>query len=155
MRAVPRLRRLVVAQALTIGMADHRRALRARRPVLAGLVVTGGKGSAVGLRSREHVVAVRRVAAAIDDLALLAERGLLGEIVGRAVQVGDILGDHRALGVLPRPLADAVARVDGRLAVGGLRRKIGAPGFCAGTARLCKLLALRIGSLEATEIGAL
>src|SRR3954470_15652015 len=126
-------------------MADDRRALRARRPVLAGLVVTRGKCAAVGLRTREDVVPVRRVAAAVDDLALLAERGLLGEVVGRPVQVGNVLGDHSALGVLPRSLADAVARVDGRLAVGGLRGEISAPGLAAGAAGLGQLLALRIG----------
>src|SRR3954471_24347548 len=154
MRAVPRFRRLVIAQALTIGMADDRRALRARRPILAGLVVTRGKCAAVGLRNREDVVPVRRVAAAVDDLALLAERGLLGEVVGRPVQVGNVLGDHSALGVLPRSLADAVARGDGWLAVGGLRGEISAPGLAAGPAGLGQLLALRIGPLQATEIGA-
>src|SRR3954454_5553669 len=115
-------------------MADDRRALRARRPVLAGLVVTRGKCAAVRLRTREDIVPVRRVAAAVDDLALLAERGLLGEIVGRAVQLGDVLGDHRALGILPRSLADAIFGVDGRLAVGGLRREIRPPALRAGAA---------------------
>ena len=57
-------------------------------------------------------MAVRLVAGAIDDFALLAERGLLGQIVGGTVEIGDILGDHDAFGILPRSLADAVARVD-------------------------------------------
>src|SRR3569623_1812996 len=101
-------------------MADDRSTLRARRPVPAGLVLAGGKGGAVGLRAREDVMPVRRVAATVGDVALFAVRRLLGEIVGRTMQVGNVLGDHGALGVLPRPLADAVACVHGRLAVGGL-----------------------------------
>ena len=81
MRAVPGFRGVVVAQADAVGMAEHRRALRAARPVLAGAVLAGRERGAVGLRSRQDVMAVRRIAAAVDDLALLAQRGLLGEIV--------------------------------------------------------------------------
>ena len=77
-----------------------------------------GEGSAVGLRAGQNVVPVRLVAAAVDDLALLVQRGLLGDIVGVAVQVGDVSWRHDAFGVLPRALADAIARVDRRLAVG-------------------------------------
>ena len=40
-------------------------------------------------------MAVRRIAAAVIDLALLGQRGLLGEIIG-AVQFRDILGDDDA-----------------------------------------------------------
>ena len=93
--------------------------------------------------------------AAVDDLALFAERGLLGEVVAGAVQIGDVLGDHRALGILPRSLADAVARIDGRLAVGGLRREVGAPGFAAGAGGLRQRLAVIVGAGEAAEIAAI
>src|SRR5262245_63283686 len=112
-------------------MPDHGGALRAARPVLASSIVAGGKGGAVSLRSRQHVVAVRRVTGPVDHLALLGERGLLGEVVAGAVEVGDVLGDHDALGILPRSLADAVLGIDSRLAVGRLRRKISAPRFAA------------------------
>jgi hypothetical protein len=74
------------------------------------------------------------------------------------MQVGDILGDHYALGILPRPLADAVARVDGGLTVGGLGRKISAPGFNSGSigARgLRQRLALIVGAGETAEIAAI
>ena len=98
-------------------------------------------------------MAVRRVAAAVDDLALFAQCGLLGEIVG-AVQLGDVLGDHHALGILPRPLADAVARIHGGLAVGGLGREIGAPGLGAGARGLRQRLAVIVGAGETAEIGA-
>ena len=42
--------------------------------------------------------------------------GLLVDVV-LAVQLVDALRDHVALGVLPRPAADAVARVDGARAL--------------------------------------
>src|SRR5207244_596144 len=134
-------------------MADDGRALRAARPVLAGAGVAGGKGGAVGLRSRQHIVAVRRVAAAVDHLALLGKRGLLGEIVARAVQVGDILGDDCALGVLPRALADAVLRIHRWLAIGRLRGEIGAPDLRRAEPRgLRQCLTMIIGASQTTEI---
>ena len=53
-------------------MAEHRRALGAApRPVAAGAVLADAEGGAVGLRPGEEIVPVRRVAAAVDDLALL------------------------------------------------------------------------------------
>src|SRR5262245_27338499 len=136
-------------------MADHGRALRAARPVLAGAVVAAGKGGAVGLRSRQHVVTVRRIAGAVDHLALLGKRGLLAEIVAGAVQVGDVLGDDDAFGVLPRALADAVLCIDSRLAVGCLCREIGVPGLCACAGGLRQRLAVPVGSRNAAEIAAL
>src|SRR5829696_8288072 len=136
-------------------MADHRGALRAARPILAGAVFAGRKRGAVRLRSRQHIVAVRRVAGTADDLALFGERGLLGEVVAGAVQFGDVLGDHRALGILPRPLADAIARIDGRLTVGGLRREVGAPGLAAGSGRLRQCLAVIIRAGEPAEVAAI
>jgi hypothetical protein len=63
---------------------------------------------------------IGRVAAAFDRVALFGERGLLGEVVGLAVQFVDVLGDNDALGVLPRAIADTVARIDRWLAIGGL-----------------------------------
>src|SRR5450631_4348270 len=119
MRGIPGFRGVVVAQSDAVDMTEHRGALRAARPVLAGAVVGPRKSGAVGLRSRQRVMAVRGIAATVDDIALLGKRGLLGEIVG-GVQLGDILRDHDALGVLPRPLADAVTRIHRRLAVGRL-----------------------------------
>src|SRR3954453_14977871 len=73
MRAVPRFRRLVIAQALTIGMAHDRRALRARRPVLAGLVITRGKCAAVGLGTPEDGMPVWGGASGGGDTALLSQ----------------------------------------------------------------------------------
>src|ERR1043166_2609797 len=99
-------------------------------------------------------MAVRGIAAAVDDLALFAERGLFCQTVG-AVQFGDVLCHHLAFGVLPRPLADAVAGILRRLAVGGLRRQIGAPGFAAGAGSLRELLAIIVGARQPAEIAAI
>src|ERR1700712_4416558 len=122
-------------------MAHHRSTLRAARPVLAGAVLEVYERRAVRLRSGQHIMAVRRIATAVDDVALFAERVLLGDVVG-AMQLGNVPGDHDALGVLPRPLADAVARVLSGDAGSGLRRQIRAPGFGAGARRLRQRLAI-------------
>ena len=115
MRGVPRPRLGIVAQTLPVDMPDHRRALSAARPVVAGLVLTRREGSAVGLRAGQRVVPVGGVPAAVDHIPLLGERRLLGQVVVIAVQIVDILGDDRPFGVLPRTLADAVPGVDRRL----------------------------------------
>src|SRR5215467_15028647 len=107
MRRVPRLRRVVVAQSLPVVMADHRGALSALGPVAAGAILAGREGGAVRLRAGEHIVHVRRVAAPVHRVTLLGQRGLLVDVVG-AVQLGHVLGDDDALGVLPGALADAV-----------------------------------------------
>src|SRR5689334_20666743 len=77
MRGIPRMRGRVVAQSDAVVMAEHRRALRAARPVATGAVVAGREGGAVRLRAGQDVVPVRRVAASVDDLSLLVKRGLL------------------------------------------------------------------------------
>src|SRR6266700_3088184 len=77
-RGIPGFRGLVVAQAEPVDMSEHGRTLRTACPVLAGAVVGACERGAVSLRSRQRVVAVRRVAKAVDDVALLGERGLLG-----------------------------------------------------------------------------
>src|SRR5260370_8355960 len=108
-------------------MADHGSAVRRTRPVLAAAVVAHRERGTVGLRSRQYVVAVRRIAAAVDDLALLGERGLLGEVIAAGAQLGDVLGNPDTPGIFPRPLADAIARVHGSRTAGRLGREIGAP----------------------------
>src|SRR5436305_8827449 len=110
-------------------MTDNRRALGAvLRPVAAGLVAFRSERRAVRLRAGQNVVHVGIVAAAVDDFALLVERRLLADVV-LPVQLDDVLGDDDALGVLPRTLADAVARIDRHRAAGGLRRDISVPGL--------------------------
>src|SRR5882672_6764246 len=84
-RAVPGFRGVVIAQANAVGMPDHRRPLYAARPVLADAVLARCERGAVWLRSRQHVMAVRRIAATVDDLALLAQHGLFCQIIGASV----------------------------------------------------------------------
>src|SRR4051794_10930804 len=48
-------------------MAEHCRALHAASPVLAGAVLAGIEGGAVGLRAGQDVVPVWGVAAPVDD----------------------------------------------------------------------------------------
>ena len=75
------------------------------------------------------------VAAAVDHLTLLVECGLLREIIV-PMQLVDILGDDDPLGVLPRPIPDAIACIDRLGAAHSLCTEIGAPGAAARTHRL-------------------
>src|SRR5438552_17308196 len=77
-RRVPGLRRVVVAQALPIVMADHRRPLAAPRPVAAGAVIAGRERGAVGVRAGQAVVPAGCVATAGDQLPCLGQRRRLG-----------------------------------------------------------------------------
>src|SRR5262249_39217356 len=74
-----------------------------------------------------------------------------GEVV-LPVQFGDVLGDDHALGVLPRALANAVARVD---RARPLRAEIRLPVLVAEPRRLRQVLAVLIGAGQTTEIAAL
>src|SRR5437763_3243009 len=148
------MRRLVIADTQTIDVADDRGALGAARPVLAGLVLARRKGAAVRHRAGQRVMPVRGVAAAVDDVALLGQVGLLCQIV-LTVQLVDILRDDDALGVLPRTLADPVAGVDGGFAVRRLGTEIGVPSPAAAAGGPGQLLTMSRRAVEAPEIGAL
>src|SRR4029077_5438101 len=63
--------------------------------------------------------------------------------------------DGFTLEILPWTVADAVARIDRRLAVGGLGAEISASCLSARAVALRQLLAMLIGALEAAEVGAL
>src|SRR5215813_5726932 len=80
-RRIPRLRRIVVTQTLSIVMTDHRRALTALGPVAARPVLARREGGTIRLRARQDVVHVRCVATAVDDFSLLGQRRLLGHVV--------------------------------------------------------------------------
>src|SRR5438445_2120602 len=81
MRRVPRLRCVVVPQALAIVVADHRRPLAALRPVAARAILVGCESGAVRLRARQDVVLVRRVSTPVPGLAVLGPRRLAAESV--------------------------------------------------------------------------
>ena len=145
----------VIAQPLAVDVADHGRALGAARPVAAGAILAGRERAAFRGRAGQDVVTVRRKAHAGNDLAALGQRRVHAQLVVVAVQIVDAVRDDFTLEILPRTVADAVARIDRRLAVGGLGAQIGAPGLSARAVALRQLLAMLIGALEAAEIGAL
>jgi len=70
------------------------------------------------------------------------------------LQPVDILGDHHPFGVLPRPVPDAVARINGRLTVGRLGAEISVPGMISGTSALREALTDLVGTGQAAEIRA-
>ncbi len=135
-------------------MSDDRRPLGAARPIAAGFVLPGRERSAIRLRASERIVLIGIVAAAINDVAPLGQRCLLGEMVV-PVQLVAIPGDDGAFGVLPGAAAYAVARVDGRLPIGRLSAEIRMPTAITGSRRLGELLAVPIRAFETAEIRAL
>jgi hypothetical protein len=68
------------------------------------------------------------------------------------VQIVNILSDYFAFEILPRTNANAITRIDSRLAVVGLRAQISVPGLGSSAMSLSQLLAIVIGSLKTTEI---
>ena len=152
MRRVPGLGGIVVAQSDAVVMAEHDRALRAARVVLAGHVLVGRERFAVRGRAGQNVVPARRVAAAVDHVAFFRKIVLLIELVVGAVQIVDAGGDHDALGVHPRSLADAIARIHRAIA---LRREIGVPCLGPCPTRFREVLTVLVGPGNSAEVGAL
>jgi hypothetical protein len=136
-------------------MSDLRRAIRAARPVVAGQALSFRKRGAVELRAGHQVVFVRRIAAAVHDLAFFGDRVFLAQLVVVAVEIGDAVGDLHALRVEPRAGADAVFGVDAGLA--GRRRgaEIRAPRAAARAGGGRERLAILVGAFKPAEIGAL
>jgi len=150
---VPRLRQ-VIRLGVPVYVSQHSRAEGAAGPVVAGQVQVGRPRAAIGLRACQCVVPVRRHADPGDHVAAFRERGLLVEIVVRTVQFVDILGDHDALGVLPRSLADAVAGIDGTTRSRRTGAQVGMPSLVARVNRVGQSVAMRVRAGEATKIAA-
>ena len=144
-----------VLEAEAVMMAEDRRTFAVLGPVAAGRVAAGRREHAFRIRSRQHVVRIDAVSATADGRALLGECGRLGDLVRYRVEIIDACGDDDALGILPRALADAVARVDAGVASRCGRAQIGAPVGLGGSCRLGKGLAVGVGAGEAAEIGAI
>src|SRR5690349_7641689 len=125
-------------------MAHHGRALGAAGPVTAGAILAGRECAALHGRAGQHVMAVRRETDARNELAALADRVVEAELVVVAVQVVHAGRDDGTLEILPRALADTIARIDGRLAVGLLAAQIGAPCFGSGAVTLRQRLAIPV-----------
>src|SRR5258707_13398854 len=154
-RGVPGALELVVGAAAAVDVAEFGLAEFAARPVVAGQVHVAGERSAVGLRAGQGVVIVRRIAETRNPGAALGERVVGGELVVGAVQVLDAGRDHHALGVLPRALADAVARIDGLDGRGLGAAEIGPPRLVAGACRGGERLAVGVGARKPAKIAAL
>src|ERR1700746_1701980 len=136
-------------------MTKHGAALGAARPIAAGAVFARREGATVRLRAGQQVVTVGRKTDARNHPAVLGQRGMRAKLVVVAVKVIDVLCHDLALKVLPGTAADALPRIDGWLAVGGLRAEIGAPGFGSGTGGRRQLLTVAVGALDAGKVGAL
>src|SRR4029453_7711988 len=108
------------------------------------------------VRARQNVVLVRRVTTPIYRLALLIQRELLVDRVpvalDVAVQVRDVEGNDGALRVVPRPVADALARVDPGLTGRGRCAEIGMPCPAARACRTSQRLTVLVGAGEAAEV---
>jgi hypothetical protein len=117
-------------------VAQHRGSLGAARPVVAGPIFAGREGAAIRLRAGESVVTNGGVADARNHSAPFRQRGLHVELVVVAMKIVNVLRNNVTLEVLPGAGPDAIARIDGRLAVGGLRAQIGTPSFAASTCSL-------------------
>src|SRR5262249_49798772 len=98
------------------------------------------------------VVTVGREAYSRDHLASLAQRDVHGKLVVIAVEILYVLSDYLAFKILPWTAANAVTRINGRLAIGILTAQISAPGFAPSAISLSQLLAIAIRPLKATEI---
>ena len=144
--------RRVVAQALRSWWPT----IAAPAPLLVQLpqVVSSpaGNARAVGLRAGQDVVPVRRVAAAVDDLALLVSAVCLVRLLLRRAGRRRPWRSTTPLAFCHGPLP---MRSRALTAPRALRAEIGAPGLAAGARRLRERLAMAVGALEAAEIGAL
>jgi hypothetical protein len=134
-------------------MTQHRGTLGAAGPVAAGPIFAGREGAAIRLRAGESVVTIWRVADPGDHRASLRQRGLHVQLVVVAVKIIDALRDNFTLEILPRPGANAVARVDGRFAISRLAAQIGSLSLATSTGLLRQLLTIPIRSLDPAKIG--
>jgi hypothetical protein len=120
-----------------------------------------GECAAIGLGARENIVFVRRISHAFVHVALFVQgRNLVyaiakaSELECVAVQLRYASGDLLTLGVIPRPIANAIARVDCALT---LRAQIGVPGLATGawlSGRSRETLTKRIRAGHTAKIGA-
>jgi hypothetical protein len=149
-------------------MAHLRGTSRAAGPIVARVVGTIRVSAAVPLGSRENLVLNRwRITHAVDDLSMLIACGLLEQIAAAlrlnqsiAVKLAEVRRDNGVLRfpqlrerpVEPRPGADTVSRVDGRLSGTSLGAEIGVPGVAARADSRRERLAMRIGTRKSAEV---
>jgi len=139
-------------------VAEHYGAHGVGGVIVAGVIRAVGVGAAIGLRAGQDVVLVGHIAEAFNRVALFIEHGGFGnggaharQLQSIAVQIGEAHGDALALGVEPRAVADAVARVDG---IGALGAHVGVPGAVARAGGGGQVLAPLVGSGHPAVVGA-
>jgi hypothetical protein len=93
-------------------MAEHGFAVRAvGGPIVARRVDAGGERTAVGVRTCQDVVFVRRLAEAFDEIALFGQHIRLLNVIAVAlvvaVQIADVGRHHHAFSIVPRSCSDA------------------------------------------------
>jgi hypothetical protein len=146
-------------------MTDHRmRFVAVGCPVVAGPIIglvghSPRKSPAMGIRSGKYVVLLRQAffpAESIHQIARLGHRrphiDEIGVTLNIAVEIGEICCNHDTIGIKPGPLADAIACVYRRLALGSLGAQIGAPSAVAGPNGRCQALAFGIRARKAAQI---
>ena len=148
-------------------MADHGAAVGAViGPIAASkILVPGcpwGKGSTMGVRARENVVLVSRPLrpdATVHHFALFSQRRLSKDQIAVSLditmQIGEAGGNQDAFGIVPGPVTNPVARIDGRLRGRAIRAQISAPGAIARSHFRGQTLANGIGAGESAEIAAM
>src|SRR5262245_54989138 len=121
-------------------------------PVPTSHVLACRIGRAVELRTGQNVVLVRFIATSVHPVTFFVQCSFLVDIDTLQVQIGDVIRDLYSLGVVPGTLANAIARIHGRLATFGAGTEVGLPGAVTRSNSLSQLLAVRVGSLQSTEI---
>src|SRR5678815_456096 len=111
------------------------------------------------IRDSKDVVRVRHVADAVDRHVLLRQGDLLAQRVADTrlidrvtVEHTVVHGDHLASGVVPRAVADSIARVH---RAWSLRAQVSMPGGAATAGRHRQLLTVRVRAGQTTIVGAI
>src|SRR5437879_4846464 len=116
-----------------------------------------GTSPAIPIHSLKHAPDVIRPTIRLDRqgmrIALLGREAVEQPIA--AVKLVDVLRYHRALRVLPRAVADAVAGVGGLTARRRVAAEVGMPGLAARPGRRGQRLAMGVRAGEPAEIAAL
>jgi hypothetical protein len=79
----------------------------------------------------------------------------LAKFASVAVQMGQVVGHDGAVGIGPRPLADAVSCVYGGLVAGSLSAQVSSPGPVARADYAGQFLAMGIRAGKSAQVGAL
>ena len=122
---------------------DEGATVAAARPVVTGAVIV--RRGTIEVGSREDVVSIWAITAAVDHRATFGEYGLLGEVVVR-VQLVDVGRHQHTFDVVPRTATDAVAGVYDGLFTGCGSAEVGSPGTVSRPRRFGQFLAVRIGA---------